>query len=93
MTEFLQECFVTAGEAAASIRSRAEEVADVLAAEGSPVTLVRTIFVPSEETLFLLWRADDERVLRSAVERVGPANTRVALVVATPTAPQPSDDD
>lgn len=83
MAEFLQECFLTAdaAELAASTRARVEAAAAEASTEGSTVRLERAIFVPVEETLFLLWHAEDEDAVRDTVRRAGLDAVRITPAV------------
>ena len=66
MTEFLLELYVskTNGASVATTAERFSHAAAELTAEGRPVRFVRSIFVPDDETCFLLVdgaTADDVR--------------------------------
>jgi hypothetical protein len=71
MTEFLIELYVPktdrAAVAAAATRFRA--AAAELAAEGRNVQLVRSIFVPADETCFLLVEGDNADDVRETARR------------------------
>ncbi|HWJ83102.1 MAG TPA: hypothetical protein VNS55_12775 [Nocardioides sp.] len=88
MAQFLQECFLTADAAslAAFSRTRVEAAAAEASTGGAAVRLERAIFVPVEETLFLLWHADDADAVRDAAQRAGLDATRItpALEVGAP---------
>jgi hypothetical protein len=75
MTEFLAELFVSKSECAASHDGwqRLAWAAAELTAEGRPVRLVRSIFVPQDETCFLLFEA-------SSVEYVHETARRAAVI-------------
>lgn len=79
MTEYLQECFLSGDVASsvASTRARVEAAAAEVTAAGARVRLVRAIFVPVEETLFLLWQADTEEAVRRAGDRAGLGGSRI----------------
>jgi hypothetical protein len=75
MTEFLVELFVSKTQDSATVTAEAERLstaADELTAEGRPVRLVRSIFVPEDETCYLLFEA-------GAVEHVRETALRAAL--------------
>jgi hypothetical protein len=74
MTEFLLELYVPKANCAAdaSTSERFSRAAAELTAEGKPVRLVRSIFVPEDETCFLL-------VKSSVVENVRETARRAAL--------------
>lgn len=87
MTEFLVELYVPkayfAGAAAGCGRLRA--AADELTAEGWPVRLVRSIFVPEDETCFLLIEALTADEVRETARRAGVTCERVTETAADPT--------
>jgi hypothetical protein len=59
MTEFLVELYVSRTDEAAVERgaARSRLAAEELTREGTPVRYLRSIFVPEEETCFLLYEA------------------------------------
>lgn len=71
MPEFLLELYVSQSDAstvessARSARRAAKELTD----EGRPVEYVRSIFVPVEETCFLLYEARSAEDVREAARR------------------------
>jgi hypothetical protein len=71
MTEFLVELYVskTCCAAAAVGAERLARAAAELTAEGTPVRLVRTIFVPDDETCFLLVAAGTAELVRETARR------------------------
>ena len=93
MTEFLQECYVAASRS--DICRRTREQLAAIAADASVsargVRLLGSVLVPADETLFLLWQADDEYAVRDIVERAGIACERLTEVVAfTSACPEPA---
>jgi hypothetical protein len=71
--EFLLELYVSR-EAAAAARlgaERARIAADELTRAGTPVRCVRSIFVPVDETCFLLFEAESVGVVREAARLAG----------------------
>ena len=60
MAEYLVELYVAQGDhdTARQYAARAELTAAELTREGRPVRCVRSIFVPEDETCFLLFEAD-----------------------------------
>jgi hypothetical protein len=80
MPEFLLELYVSR-EAGASARldaERARIAADELTRTGTPVRCVRSIFVPDDETCFLLFEADSIGAVREAAGRAGLPFDRIA---------------
>lgn len=92
MTDYLQECYLAAGGAdiADRIREMLAGLAVVLSEPGLPASLIGSILVPGDETLFLLWRADDEGVVRDLAERAGVACDRITEVITLPAVCQSS---
>jgi hypothetical protein len=80
MHEYLVETYVsranpaTAETGTKSIRAAAEH----LTSEGKPVRLLRSIFVPTEETCFYLFEAVSAAVVRLAGERAELSFDRVS---------------
>jgi hypothetical protein len=71
MTEFLIELYVpkTDRAAVAAAAKRLTEAAAELTAEGRSVQLVRSIFVPADETCFLLVEGDNADDVRETARR------------------------
>lgn len=82
MAEFLVELYVGRTDAAAveSGAERARLGAAELTDEGVPVRLVRPIFVPDDETCFLLYEAPSEEAVRAAALRAALTFERVTEV-------------
>jgi len=80
MNEFLVELYVskTNGGAAADRWHRLRRAAAEVTAEGRPVRLVRSIFVPEDETCFLLFKAEAADAVRETARRGGVACERIA---------------
>jgi SAM-dependent methyltransferase len=73
MPEFLVELYVAHGDHSAArlhADSAAKATAD-LTREGRPVSCVRSIFVPQDETCFLLFEAPSADAVEEAVRRAG----------------------
>lgn len=69
MAEFLVELFVSRGNAA-EVETGAERArlsAEQLTREGTPVRFVRSIFVPEDETCFLVYEAAAAEAVRVAL--------------------------
>jgi hypothetical protein len=71
MPEFMVELYVSKTDRVASAvwADRVEHAAAELTAEGRPVTLLRSILVPEDETCFLLVDAETADVVREAARR------------------------
>ena len=71
MTEFLLETYVSrsTGNGMAADVERARLAADAVRREGRPVELLRTIFVPEDETCFFVYRASSADDVREAARR------------------------
>jgi hypothetical protein len=67
--EFLVEAYVPRTWAAASGLERARAGAEELTREGTPVRLLQSIFVPQDETCFLLYEGGSVNAVRAAVRR------------------------
>jgi hypothetical protein len=82
MTEFLIELYVSKTNCAAVAveADRLTRAAAELTAEGTPVRLVQSIFVPEDETCFLLVEAATTENVRETARR---AALRVERVVET----------
>lgn len=70
-TEYLIELYVAGGdrEGVAAIESRSSRVAAEMTEEGTAVRFVRSIWMPSDETLFCLFRARSAEVVAEAGHR------------------------
>jgi hypothetical protein len=86
MAEFLVEFYVSCADADGVEREsqRARRAAAALTTEGQPVRFVRSIFVPEDETCFLLVEADTAEIAHEVVTRAAVPFERV-LATATPT--------
>jgi hypothetical protein len=81
---YLVELFVSrgAGDGLEARVQRARRAADDLRQAGLPIHYRRSIFVPDEETWFLLYEADLIDLVREAVVRAGLSPERVSEAVA-----------
>ena len=93
MTEFLLEAYVPRSDRTVAERavSAAEEAAGRVRAAGATIRYVRSIFVPEDETCFLLFVADARddvlevaRLAGLPVERIVTAVTSVQVREAPP---------
>jgi hypothetical protein len=85
MAEYLLELYVSRGDPAAVDRTaeRARAAADALTEEGVPVRYVRSIFVPDDETCFLLYEAEGIEDVELAAQRASLGADRIAQAVTT----------
>ncbi len=86
MAEFLVEVYVSKTEAAlvALGAERTRLAAHELTAEGTPVRFVRSLYVPEDETCFLLIEAASADVVREAVRRAGLPFERISETLVRP---------
>ena len=84
MAEFLVELYVSGAAADGADREtrRARSAAAELTAEGRPVRVLRSIFVPEDETCFLLVEADTAEAVQEAATRAAVPFERVLATVA-----------
>jgi len=83
VAEFLLELYVSRQAAAAVQRGaeRARIAAGELTRAGTPVRCLRSIYVPEDETCFLLYEADSVGVVQEAARRAGLPFERIAEAV------------
>jgi hypothetical protein len=86
MAEFVIELYVSRDAAAAVERDtdKARRAAEQLTGEGTPVTCLRSIFVPEDETCFLLYEAATADAVRRAAHRAQLRCERVAEALTRP---------
>ncbi len=84
MAEFLVELYVARTDAGAVgvSAARARAAAEELTREGTPVSYVRSIFVPEDETCFFVYEADAEDIAREAATRAGLRFERIVEAIA-----------
>ena len=82
MPEFVVELYIARTDAAAmrGAARRARLAAQELAVLGTPVRYMRSIFVPEDETCFLLYEAASPDAVRVAVARADLPSDHVAEV-------------
>lgn len=83
MAEFLVELYLSRMDSS-SVRRDAEQArlaAEQLTGEGTPVRYVRSLFVPDDETCFLLYEADSADAVREAATRAALPFDRVSETV------------
>jgi hypothetical protein len=73
MNEFLVELYRSQTEVQAAVADgeRARAAAEVVTGSGTAVRLVRSIFVPEDETCFLLFEAESPSAVRQAMATAG----------------------
>jgi hypothetical protein len=83
MTEFLVEFYLSRSDPVALDRSvrRARLAAEEQTQRGMPVRYLRSIYVPEDETCFLLYEADSAEAARWTAARAAIAFERVSEVV------------
>ena len=84
MTEFLVELYFSKTNCAAVAASgeRVGRAAAEVTAEGKPVRLLQSIFVPEDETCFLLVEAAQAETVRETARRAGLSIERVVETAA-----------
>jgi Nickel responsive protein SCO4226-like len=84
--EYLLELYASRSDrqAVEAAVERAREAAERLTRHGTPVRYVRSIFVPEDETWFLLYDASSVDLVRTAADHAGLAFDRVAEAVTDP---------
>jgi uncharacterized protein DUF4242 len=83
MTEFLVEFYLSRTDAAALRRSvrRARLAAEEQTRQGMPVRYLRSMYLPDEETCFLLCEAGSAEAARRVAARAAIAFERVSEVI------------
>jgi uncharacterized protein DUF4242 len=90
MPEFVVELYVARTDATAirAAARRARLAAQELTVLGTPVRYLRSIFIPEDETCFLLYEAASHDAVRVAVARAHLPSERIAEVVPEPNQPR-----
>jgi hypothetical protein len=97
MAEYLVELYVAQGDhlLARQHAERVERATAELTQEGWSVRCLRSIFVPEDETCFLLYEAPSVEVVEEAVRRAGLRHQHISAATSTlhtvghaPTSPQ-----
>jgi uncharacterized protein DUF4242 len=83
MTEFLVEFYLSRTDAVALRRSvrRARLAAEEQTRQGTPVRYLRSMYLPDEETCFLLYEAESAAAARRAAELASIAFERISEVI------------
>jgi hypothetical protein len=86
VAEFLAELYVSRLDSATVERSsqKACLAAEELTREGTPVRWLRSIFVPEDETCFLLYESGSAEAVREAAGRASLTFERIAAAVTHP---------
>ena len=94
MAEYLVELYVAQGDvhAARLHAERAERAGADLTREGHPVRCLRSIFVPEDETCFLLYEAPSADLVAEAVQRAGLRHEHISAATSTPTTTDASSE-
>ena len=84
MPEFVAEQYFSRTDAAGAHRAgaAARHAAEQLAREGTDVELIRSTFIPEDETCIFIYEADSLESVRGAAERAGLAFEHIARAVA-----------
>ena len=82
VSEFLVEAYVSRAEAAGCSEVGVSHVAEEVSREGREVHLLRSIFVPEEETCFYLFEAESGAFVMEAAVRSGLQIERVMDAVS-----------
>ena len=87
MAEYLVELYVAQGDQNVAQRhaESAEQAGAELTREGRPVRCLRSIFVPEDETCFLLFDAPSADLVAEAVHRAGLRHEHISAATSTTT--------
>ena len=85
MAEYLVELYVAQGDQDVALRhaESAEQAGAELTREGRPVRCLRSIFVPEDETCFLLFDAPSADLVAEAVHRAGLRHEHISAATST----------
>lgn len=84
MTEFLLEIYASDVATAETDAERVRACARRMRDEGTPVHVLRAIFLPQDETSLLFFEAASPDVVRTTAEGAGLPVDRIAVAVPTP---------
>jgi hypothetical protein len=86
MHEFVAEQYFSRNDVAGARRARgaAQDAAEELARGGVAIELVRSIFVPDDETCIFIYEADSIETVRLGADRGGLAFDRIAQAAGEP---------
>jgi hypothetical protein len=82
--EFLLEAYASSASAAESGAQRMRASATRITETGTPVHVLRTIFLPEDETSLVLFEAPSADDVRAAVSGAGLPIDRIVVAVLTP---------
>jgi hypothetical protein len=84
MGRYLVELYLSPGEAADldAATARAQSAADEASSDGAQISCLRSIFVPEDETWFLLYEAPTAAAVRHAVDCAALPCARIVEAVA-----------
>jgi hypothetical protein len=84
MAEFLVEQYMSRADVASVEQGarRAHRAAEQMSREGTPVSYLRSIFAPEDETCFHLYEAASAEIVREAARRAELPSERVTEVVS-----------
>jgi hypothetical protein len=85
MTEYLLELYVARADAVAVERGseRVRRAAEEHTREGTPVRYLRSIFVPDDETCFVIFEAGSAEAVREVARRAALSFEHVAAAIET----------
>jgi len=85
MPEYLLELYVARADAAAVEQgaARVRRAAEEYSREGTPVRYLRSIFVPDDETCFLIFEAPSAEAVREVARRASLSFEHVAAAIET----------
>ncbi|MGA3362253.1 MAG: nickel-binding protein [Solirubrobacteraceae bacterium] len=86
MREYLLELYLSRTDEPAAVASgeRARAAAQELTRRGTPVSFLRSFFVPEEETFFVLFEADSADAIRDVARLASLPCERVSLALTRP---------
>jgi ubiquinone/menaquinone biosynthesis C-methylase UbiE len=95
MAEYLVELYVAHGDHAAARQQaeRAEQAGADLTREGRAVRCLRSIFVPEDDTCFLLFEAPSADVVAETVRRAGLRHEHISAATSPSATPNGAADD
>ena len=81
MTEYLLELYAARSDAVDQDTERARLAAEEHTRQGTPVRYLRSIFVPDDETCFLIFEAGSADAVRAVAERADLSFEHVATAI------------
>jgi hypothetical protein len=80
---YLAELYLPRGASLADVARLARAGADAAAGAGPPIRFIQAIFVPADESCFVLYEAESTADVTAAGRRAGLTFDRVAAALAT----------